>query len=289
MSCAPCSTPASGCDLASDALDTCGTGGSRAAAGGGVQRVDPRRARGRRRGRQGVQARQPAGVGHQQLGRPARSARRRHRPRARRRRPLRRRGRASGSAWRPASTRACATPGPCAASSAWPHRVQPARAPGQPGAGEAPGHRRGRRRRGREGGPRAAGQRHRAGHGGLRPRRPRRAHHRGTVDGGRAARRRDPLLRRRPRVARASRRCSRRPAGGDTAANVELVRRLLDGETGRPPRHRRAQRRRRRWWWPAWSTTLADGVELAAASVAEGKAAATLDRLVEVSQAAVEA
>jgi anthranilate phosphoribosyltransferase len=34
---------------------------------------------------------------------------------------------------------------------------------------------------------------------------------------------------------------------------------------------------------------LAEGVELAAASVAEGKAAATLDRLVEVSQAAVEA
>ncbi|MEY2477360.1 MAG: anthranilate phosphoribosyltransferase, partial [Actinomycetota bacterium] len=34
---------------------------------------------------------------------------------------------------------------------------------------------------------------------------------------------------------------------------------------------------------------LAEGVELAAASVAEGKAAATLDRLVEVSQAVVEA
>jgi anthranilate phosphoribosyltransferase len=78
------------------------------------------------------------------------------------------------------------------------------------------------------------------------------------------------------------------PAGGDTAANVELVRRLLDGETGA---HRDivVLNAGAALVVAGLAETLAEGVELAAASVAGGKAAATLDRLVEVSQAAVEA
>jgi anthranilate phosphoribosyltransferase len=78
------------------------------------------------------------------------------------------------------------------------------------------------------------------------------------------------------------------PAGGDTAANVELVQRLLAGETGA---HRDivVLNAGAALVVAGVASTLADGVELAAASVADGRAAATLDRLVEVSQAAVEA
>jgi anthranilate phosphoribosyltransferase len=77
------------------------------------------------------------------------------------------------------------------------------------------------------------------------------------------------------------------PAGGDTAANVEIVRRLLDGETGA---HRDivVLNAGAALVVGGVAEKLAEGVELAAASVASGKAAATLDRLVEVSQAAVE-
>jgi anthranilate phosphoribosyltransferase len=78
------------------------------------------------------------------------------------------------------------------------------------------------------------------------------------------------------------------PAGGDTAANVELVKRLLDGETGA---HRDivVLNAGAALVVAGLAVTLGDGVELAAASVADGRAAATLDRLVEVSNAAVEA
>ncbi|MDT7616672.1 MAG: anthranilate phosphoribosyltransferase [Pseudonocardiales bacterium] len=78
------------------------------------------------------------------------------------------------------------------------------------------------------------------------------------------------------------------PAGGDTAANVELVRRLLAGETGA---HRDivVLNAGAALVVAGVASTLGEGVELAAASVADGRAAATLDRLVEVSQAAVEA
>jgi anthranilate phosphoribosyltransferase len=78
------------------------------------------------------------------------------------------------------------------------------------------------------------------------------------------------------------------PAGGDTAANVELVKRLLDGETGA---HRDivVLNAGAALVVAGLAEKLDEGVERAAASVAEGQAAATLDRLVEVSQAAVEA
>jgi anthranilate phosphoribosyltransferase len=73
------------------------------------------------------------------------------------------------------------------------------------------------------------------------------------------------------------------PAGGDTDANVTLVRRLLDGETGA---HRDivVLNAGAALVVAGVAETLAEGVERAAASVAEGRAAATLDRLVEVSQ-----
>lgn len=78
------------------------------------------------------------------------------------------------------------------------------------------------------------------------------------------------------------------PAGGDTAANVELVRRLLGGDAG--PHHDIVVLNAGAALVVAGvCESLGDGVELAAASVADGRAAATLDRLVEVSQAAVEA
>jgi anthranilate phosphoribosyltransferase len=78
------------------------------------------------------------------------------------------------------------------------------------------------------------------------------------------------------------------PAGGDTAANVELVRRLLDGEPGA---HRDivVLNAGAALVVAGVSETLADGVEAATASVADGAAARTLDLLVEVSQAAAEA
>jgi anthranilate phosphoribosyltransferase len=78
------------------------------------------------------------------------------------------------------------------------------------------------------------------------------------------------------------------PAGGDTAANVELVKRLLAGETGA---HRDivVLNAGAALVVAGVASTLGEGVELAAASVADGRAAATLGRLVEVSQAAVEA
>jgi anthranilate phosphoribosyltransferase len=78
------------------------------------------------------------------------------------------------------------------------------------------------------------------------------------------------------------------PAGGDTPANVDIVRRLLDGETGA---HRDivVLNAGAALVVAGVCDTLADGVERAAASVADGAAARTLDRLVEVSQAATQA
>jgi anthranilate phosphoribosyltransferase len=78
------------------------------------------------------------------------------------------------------------------------------------------------------------------------------------------------------------------PAGGDTEANVAIVRRLLDGETGA---HRDivVLNAGAALVVGGLCQTMDEGVELAAASVADGRAAQTLDRLVEVSQAAVEA
>jgi anthranilate phosphoribosyltransferase len=75
------------------------------------------------------------------------------------------------------------------------------------------------------------------------------------------------------------------PAGGDTAANVELARRLLDGEPGA---HRDivVLNAAAALVVAGLSETLADGVERAAASVDGGQAAAALDRLVQLSQVA---
>jgi anthranilate phosphoribosyltransferase len=72
------------------------------------------------------------------------------------------------------------------------------------------------------------------------------------------------------------------PAGGDTAANVDLVRRLLDGEPGA---HRDIVLLNAGAGLvvSGLADTLAEGVERAAASVDEGQAARALDRLVETS------
>jgi anthranilate phosphoribosyltransferase len=73
------------------------------------------------------------------------------------------------------------------------------------------------------------------------------------------------------------------PPGGDTAANVTIVRRLLDGETGA---HRDivVLNAGAALVVAGVAETLAEGVERASASVADGRAGATLERLVELSQ-----
>ena len=101
---------------AADAIDIVGTGVAPSRRAAGAERVDDGLLRGRRRRRAGVQARQPQGQLHQRLVRPARSARRRHRPRRAGVAALRRPRPASGSASPGRSTPRCATPARCGPS-----------------------------------------------------------------------------------------------------------------------------------------------------------------------------
>ena len=189
-------------------------------------------ARRRRRGRQGVQARQPQGVGDERLGRPARGARRRRRPRARRRGPLRRGG---GHRVLP---RAPLPPGHApsragAARARRAHRVQLPRPAGQPGAGASARS---------SAWPTAAmaeklsrvlrGQRRRAGHGGVRPRRARRADDRDPSTVSSCATARSAATTSTPPTLGLTRGASSAPPGGDTAANVDLASAVLGGEPG---------------------------------------------------------
>lgn len=75
------------------------------------------------------------------------------------------------------------------------------------------------------------------------------------------------------------------PAGGDTAANVELVRRVLAGEPGA---HRDIVVLNAAAALVVGGAvdSLPDGVQLAGAAIEDGRAAAVLDRLVETSNAA---
>ena len=77
------------------------------------------------------------------------------------------------------------------------------------------------------------------------------------------------------------------PAGGDTAANVELARRLLDGEPGA---HRDIVLLNAAAGLVVAGVAddLASALEAAVASVDEGRAAAALDRLVTVSKLAAD-
>ena len=197
------------------------------------QHLDHGRVRGGRRRRAGLQARQPSAVVQVGLGRRARGARRRHRPRARRAWPAASRRPASASASRPRSTRRCATPGrpvgssacrPCSTSSArWPTR------PGSAARWSASATRPWPRRC-------SAcwpGQRGRPHPGRLRPRRPRRAHHHrharrcsSSADGEVRTYVVDPMAlglhRRRPTNCGAPTR----------PTNADVARRVLGGEKG---------------------------------------------------------
>ena len=77
----------------------------------------------------------------------------------------------------------------------------------------------------------------------------------------------------------------RAPAGGDTAANVELVRRVLGGEPG-PHRDIVVLNAAAALVVGDAAPDLITGAALAAAVIDDGRAAAALDRLVEVSRAA---
>jgi anthranilate phosphoribosyltransferase len=78
---------------------------------------------------------------------------------------------------------------------------------------------------------------------------------------------------------------SRAPEGGDTPANVELARRVLDGEPG-PHRDIVVLNAAAALTVGGAAVELADGVRLAGQVIDDGRAAAVLERLVEVSQAA---
>ena len=73
--------------------------------------------------------------------------------------------------------------------------------------------------------------------------------------------------------------------GGDATRNAAAARAVLAGEPG-PTATSWCSTPPRPWSWPTWPTTCPAGVELATAVLDDGRAAAALDRLVAVSQAA---
>ncbi|MEZ5179913.1 MAG: hypothetical protein R2746_16970 [Acidimicrobiales bacterium] len=123
------------------------------------------------------------------------------------------------------------------------HRVQLPGPAGQPGSRPAPGDRGGRPGHGRTHGAGPGRQRLRAGAGGVRPRRARRADHHHHVHGARTRRRRGADLRRGPDRPRPGPRLARRPAAA-TPPPTHVSPRSWPARRA-PRRHRGAQRRRR--------------------------------------------
>ena len=73
--------------------------------------------------------------------------------------------------------------------------------------------------------------------------------------------------------------------GGDCEHNAEIVRRVLRGDATRAQSDVALLNAAAAIWMGGGSSSLADGLERARRSVAEGKASAALDNLVEASNA----
>ena len=214
-------------------VDTCGTGGDRSHTFN-ISTVAALVIAGA--GRAGREARQPGRVVGLRLGRPARGARRRHRPRPRRAssRCIEEAGIAFCFAQRFHAGDALRRPGPQGARRA--HHVQLPRSARQPGPRHAARWSASPTRRWRD---RVIGTlaraRRRARDGVLRPRRARRAHHHRRLDRARAARRRGPPLRCSTRWTSAS--------PGPATADAARRRRPADNADDRPARARRREGR----------------------------------------------
>ena len=262
-------------------IDVVGTGGDRAHT---INVSTISAARGRRRRRAGVQARQPGGVVRLRRRRPARGPRRRHRARAR-------------PAWRRCVAEAGI--GFCFAPRYHPamrHAGPSRRDLGIPTAFNilGPLSNPGRVKRYLIGvadlrmAERMAGvlarQGRRAGADRPRRRRPRRAHHHRPVHRGRAARRR--------RSAPGTSTPRRSACAGSTArtwwaatppSTPTSPAGCWPGSTA-PTATSSASTPAPAWWSPAWPTTCRAGIEAAREAIDSGAAVAALAALVEVSQ-----
>ena len=270
-------------EAAADAVDIVGHRRRRQPPSPSAQRVDHGLLRGRRRRRARVQARQPQG----------------HAPPAARSTCSRRSAWASTStapgwprcveqaglgfcfarAFHPAMRHA----GPVRAELGIPTAVQLHRPAVEPGPGVASGDRGQRPGHGPHRRRRAPAPGLGPGHGGARPRRHGRAHHHRSLHRVGAARGRRAAVRARPGRARARRwSIPTSCGGGDAEANAAIAASVFGGEAG-PDRDIVTLNAAAGLVVGGRVDDLAAGLELAAASIDDGRAAAALDRLREVS------